>query len=120
MAETVELSDLKTMLGLTTSNSDDVLNLIINNTMQALRFKLGLNASDAFPSELDWVALEVCVRRFNRLKNEGMSSYSQEGESITFQSDDFNDFQKDIDEWKANNNSKHVKPKAQFINPFRR
>lgn len=99
----VSLDDLKIMLQINNNNSDSLLNLIIKNTVQSLRFKLNLKADDAFPNELTYIPLEVCVRRFNRLKNEGMQSYSQEGESITFNTDDFNDFQNDINAWKQQN-----------------
>lgn len=116
----VALSDLKTMLGLTTNTSDDVLNLIIKNTTQALRFKLGLKGVEELPEELSYISLEVCVRRFNRLKNEGMSSYSQEGQSMTFNSNDFDDFMDDIDAWKADN-QKNVTSlgHVSFINGYR-
>lgn len=106
------------MLQLNTTDQDGLLNLIIKNTTKALRFKLGLSNGKAFPQELDYIALEVCVRRYNRLKNEGMASYSQEGESITFKSDDFDDFLSDIEDWKKINNAEQAKPHAKFINPF--
>ncbi|WP_242509602.1 phage head-tail connector protein [Ligilactobacillus salivarius] len=80
------------MLQLETTDQDGLLKLIMKNTTKALRFKLGLSSGKEFPQELDYIVLEVCVRRYNRLKNEGMASYSQEGESITFKSDDFDDF----------------------------
>lgn len=116
----IELQDLKTMLQLNTTDQDGLLNLIIKNTTKALRFKLGLNAGKEFPGELDYIVLEVCVRRYNRLKNEGMASYSQEGESITFKSDDFDDFQADISAWKEANDVPDASlGKARFVNPFR-
>ncbi|MGN1284319.1 MAG: phage head-tail connector protein, partial [Candidatus Limosilactobacillus intestinavium] len=83
------LDDLKTMLALKSDQQNGILKLIISNTEQALRFKLELSTDEELPSELGYIELEVCVRRFNRLKNEGMASYSQEGESITFNSSDF-------------------------------
>lgn len=103
MAEPVSIADLKTMLGVTSDSYDAVLTLIISNTGQALRFKLGLKQSEELPAELAYIVLEVCIRRFNRRKNEGMSSYSQEGESMTFNSNDFDDFADDIAQWKADN-----------------
>lgn len=114
------LGNLKTMLGVKSDKQDDLLNLIINNTDQALRFKLELTEDQDFPGELGYIELEVCVRRYNRLKNEGMSSYSQEGESITFNSSDFDDFMDDINLWKRRN-QKDVKTlgRVQFINPYR-
>ena len=38
----VDLESLKTMLQLTTDKQDDLLNLIIENTEQDLRFKLSM------------------------------------------------------------------------------
>ncbi|MEN2365251.1 phage head-tail connector protein [Lacticaseibacillus paracasei] len=105
MAESdpIKLEDLKTMMEIKTDAQDGVLNLIIKNTMQALRFKLGLRTDETFPSELTYIALEVCVRRYNRRKNEGMTSYEQEGQSFTFKSNDFDDFADDINDWKEAN-----------------
>lgn len=116
----VDLESLKTMLQLTTYKQDDLLTLIIDNTEQALRFKLSLTKDENVPDELSFIALEVCVRRYNRLANEGMASYSQEGQSITFNSSDFDDFMDDIEAWREQHdkNAKslgHIK----FINPYR-
>lgn len=112
MADTdlVMLADLKTMMEIKSDAQDNVLNLIIKNTTQALRFKLGLRTDEAFPSELSYIALEVCVRRYNRRKNEGMTSYEQEGQSFTFKSNDFDDFADDINDWKEANgkNAKYL------------
>ena len=105
MADTdpVTLADLKTMMEIKTDTQDDVLNLIVTNTTKALRFKLGLKPTEDFPEELSYIALEVCVRRYNRRKNEGMTSYEQEGQSFTFKSNDFDDFADDINDWKDAN-----------------
>lgn len=113
----VDLESLKTMLQLTTNKQDDLLQLIIDNTEQALSFKLG---TDKVPDELSYIAMEVCVRRYNRLANEGMSSYSQEGQTITFNSSDFDDFLDDINAWRERN-GKNVKSlgHVQFFNPYR-
>lgn len=99
----MELSDLKTMLQITDDKRDDILELIKKNTEQALRFKLGLKATDNLPAELGYIVLEVAVKRYNRIANEGMSSYSQEGESITFSTNDFDEFASDIADWKNDN-----------------
>ena len=103
--KTPALEDLKTMIGLLPSNTsfDETLGLIISNTNLQLKFKLGLKPTEMVPTELAYIPMEVCVKRFNRLKNEGMTSYSQEGETISFNSNDFDDFLDDIAEWKKNN-----------------
>lgn len=116
----VDLKSLKTMLQLTTDKQDDLLTLIIENTEQALRFKLSLTKDENVPDELSFIALEVCVRRYNRLANEGMASYSQEGQSITFNSSDFDDFMDDIEAWREQHD-KNAKSlgRVKFINPYR-
>lgn len=94
------------MLQIKDNKRDDILNLIIKNTTQALSFKLGLKAVVSIPDVLDYIALEVSVKRYNRLANEGMSSYTQEGQSITFSANDFDEFANDIDAWKDENGVK--------------
>ena len=115
----VSLADLKTMLCLTTDDQDALLNLIINQTVAQTRFKIGLSSSDAFPSELAYIPLEVSVRRYNRVRNEGMKSYSQEGETLTFNDNDFADFIEDIDSYQERNNLNGKSyGKARFINAY--
>ncbi len=94
------------MLQIKDNKRDDILNLIIKNTTQALSFKLCLKAGVSIPDVLDYIALEVAVKRYNRLANEGMSSYTQEGQSITFSANDFDEFANDIDAWKDENGVK--------------
>lgn len=118
-AVVVKISQLKVLLGLTTTDFDAQLSLIIEMVVNNLRFKLGLSASDAFPMEMNFIAYEVCVKRFNRLKNEGMKSYSQEGESITFDDTDFDDYLADIEDWKRRNKvDKKTLGTLSFVNPF--
>lgn len=51
------------------------------------------------PQELSYIVDEVSIKRFNRLTNEGMKSYSEDGLSITFEDDDFSGFWDDINRW---------------------
>lgn len=117
MNEPVSLDDLKTMVQLNTDDLDAVLKLIIKNTVSQTRFKLGLNSETDFPEEMAYVPLQVCVKRYNRLKNEGMSQYSQEGESITFNANDFDEFEDDLKQWKEDHNDDTVL--VHFLNPYR-
>lgn len=116
----VDIAELKTMLQLTTDKQDSLLKLIIKNTEQALSFKLSLSEDESIPEDLAFIALEVCVRRYNRISNEGMASYSQEGQSITFNSSDFDDFMDDINAWREQN-GKNVRSlgHVQFFTPYR-
>lgn len=112
------LSKVKTLIGLNDDSQDTLLGVIIDTTDQALCFKL---QEDTVPTELSYIEQEVSIRRFNRIKNEGMASYTQEGESITFNSNDFDDFLDDINEWRRRH-KKDVKSlgNVSFINPYGR
>lgn len=98
------IDDVKTLLGPTIAartDLEDQLNLIINIIAQRLLIRLGSPSTEeapTVPGELDWVVVEASVRRFNRLANEGMSSATVEGESLTFEDagDDLAPYEDDI------------------------
>ncbi|APR28072.1 hypothetical protein BTW26_03265 [Pediococcus acidilactici] len=121
MDETEDLKNLKKLLMLKKDDvsKDELLQLILDNTSASLKIKLHRKASETVPDELNYILLEVAVRRFNRLKNEGMANYSQEGESITFNSDDFDDFKDDIVDWLADQEDKPTSlGKVSFISGY--
>lgn len=121
MAETEDLKNLKKLLMLKKDDvsKDELLQLILDNTSASLKIKLHRKASETVPDELNYILLEVAVRRFNRLKNEGMANYSQEGESITFNSDDFDDFKDDIVDWLSDEEDKPASlGKVSFISGY--
>lgn len=121
MAETEDLKNLKKLLMLKKDDvsKDELLQLILDNTSASLKIKLHRKASETVPDELNYILLEVAVRRFNHLKNEGMANYSQEGESITFNSDDFDDFKDDIVDWLADQEDKPTSlGKVSFISGY--
>ncbi len=120
MAETEDLKNLKVLLAMEGDNSrDTLLNLILKNTKASLKIKLHRKAKDAVPAELNYILLEVAVRRFNRFKNEGMTNYSQEGETITFKDSDFDDFLDDIADWLSDEEDKPTSlGKVSFISGY--
>ena len=99
------LKNLKVLIAMNEDDTskDNLLNLIVANTEASLKVKLHKKATEKVPDELNYILLEVAVRRFNRLKNEGMANYSQEGETITFNSNDFDDFKDDINKYLIEN-----------------
>lgn len=113
------LDDLKVILGMSKGDTDqdDLLKLIQKQVEIRLKSKLHLTSKDSVPGELDYITFEVCIRRYNRLKNEGMASYSQDGESMTFNDDDFAGFEKEIADY-LNEDSDSSETKVSFINPY--
>jgi hypothetical protein len=109
------IDDVKILLMGAGENQDALLNLIIGNTEASLKLRIG---AKSVPDELNHVVVEVAIKRFNRLKNEGMSSYGQEGETITFSTDDFNDFADDIDAWLDANATPKTLGTLRFVNPY--
>lgn len=108
-----KLSKVKTALQLKSDEYDNLLELYLEDASDAL--KLLLSVQGDLPAELEHIVRAVAVKKFNRLKNEGMSSYSQDGESITFNSNDFDDFKDEIEQYRKDNNGLN---QGMWTNPY--
>lgn len=89
------LENLKLMLGIDIDNTDKdpLLKQLI--ALATARLK-GLLGGIEPPESLDYIILEVTIKRYNRIGSEGLSSHSVEGESLSFSNDDFAEFATDI------------------------
>lgn len=90
------LENVKLLLGLKDSGKDSILSLLISQTEAALRNLLGTD----IPEELSHIVEEVTVKRFNRIGSEGTSSHSVEGESMTYEANDFAPYSDEIEAYK--------------------
>ncbi|RHW46811.1 hypothetical protein DS832_04805 [Bombilactobacillus bombi] len=108
------LPRIKRLLFIDDNDSDDLIKDITELTEQRLKTLAGLTK---VPDDLNYIIIEVSIKRFNRLKNEGMSSYSQEGESITFNDDDFAEFSKEINRLADSNSKPSV---IKFVDAYHR
>ena len=104
------LENVKALLG-NPKNIDDKLNVIIELTQKRLGNLLSVKE---VPKELEYIVVEVSVIRFNRIGSEGVSSHSVEGESMSFNDDDFDSYDKDIRSW-LNNQSDLKKGRVRFL-----
>lgn len=104
------LENVKELLG-NPKNIDDKLNVIIELTQKRLGNLLSVKE---VPEELEYIVIEVSVIRFNRIGSEGVSSHSVEGESMSFNDDDFDSYDKDIRSW-LNNLSDLKKGRVRFL-----
>lgn len=92
------LDNLKTMLGIEGNSQDSVLMLLIEAATKRLLAYLKPEIEEV-PDELSWIVVELALSRFNRMGNEGMQTYSQEGESIGYLTDDIAPYKAAIDAW---------------------
>lgn len=92
------LTNLKLLLDLTDLDTelDTKLNLIIEQSKK--KVLAYLPNIPVVPDDLSYIVLELSVVRFNRIGNEGMTSYSQDGESIAY-SADMSNYEADIKAW---------------------
>lgn len=105
--------DVKTLL---TGDVDKQLEVIETRTQERLKQLLG--GLEDVPTQLEYIVVDVSIKRFNRISNEGMQSYSQEGLSMTFPESDFDEYLKEIEAWKHKDDDDLYKPKrgkARFI-----
>ena len=107
------LNDLKLMLGIekTDTGADNRLNLILKTTRQQLKAKLG---GVEPPETLEYIILEVAIKRFNRIGSEGLASHTVEGEALSFVDDDFNSFSKEIQAY-LNSQTNYTNGKVRFL-----
>ena len=107
------LDIIKGLLGIASDDFDldDKLKSIISLTTAKLKSKLG--GIDP-PEELDYIVIEVAIKRFNRIGSEGLASHSVEGESLTFSEKDFEEFAGDIQDF-LNSQKEGTKGKVQFL-----
>lgn len=83
---------------LTASDDVDLLNTLYDQISQRIYSYVAYKSVfvDKFTSLLGWFMPEAIVYRFNRLANEGENSYTQDGEAISWGTDPFDDFAKEI------------------------
>lgn len=94
------LDQVKSLLGLSDESQDEKLRSVITLTSARLASLLGVKD---VPEEMQYIAIEASIRRFNRIGSEGMSSHNVEGESISYKDNDFADFMDDIAAWRKQN-----------------
>ena len=107
------LDTIKGLLGFTAEDieNDANLNKLISFAVARLKLKLG---GIEPPEEMDFIIVEVVLKRFNRIGSEGFKNHSFEGESITFGDDDFEEFEDDIQAF-LDSQKQTQKGKVRFI-----
>lgn len=107
------LNDLKLMLGISADDTskDDLLKLLISSATARLKMLLG---GVTPPDSLDYVVREVAIIRFNKIGSEGLASHTVEGESMSFNEDDFAAFTDEIQAY-LDSQKDNVRGKVRFL-----
>lgn len=85
---------VKTLLGIIDSDQDELLSVIEANTIALFKLITGV---DYVPMELEFMVIEVMVKRYNRIGNEGMSQERQADLTQVFEKSDFDEYQALLD-----------------------
>lgn len=112
---TEQLVKLKIALQLKDDNWDELLKLYLSDAQDFLKLRLSLSDDDKLPNSMEAIVRGAAVKKFNRLKNEGMLSYSQDGESITFHANDFDEWKDEIEQWRTDRTGVN---QGSWINPY--
>lgn len=73
--------------------------VIETRTIQRLASILGVSQDD-IPESLEYIVVDVTIKRINRIGQEGMSSFAQEGLSMSFADSDFDEYANEIENWR--------------------
>lgn len=106
------LDNVKMLIGITDTDQNEKINWIITSVSNRLKVLLG--GIDDVPVDLAYIVEEVSIVRFNRIGSEGLSSHSVEGESLSYNDNDFAGF---MDEIQAYNDTANVstRGKVRFL-----
>ena len=102
--------DIKSLLS---GTPEERLEVIEKRTRERLLVIIGSSIKEA-PSELDYIVMDVVLKRFNRIGQEGMQSYSQEGLSMTFSESDFDEYADEIESWRKSKEAEGDKKIGRF------
>lgn len=106
MAEETSIqSDVKALLH---GSVDERLQVIERRTKERLCAILG---TEEVPKKFEHISYEVTLKRFNRIGQEGMTSFGQEGLSMAFPESDFAEYKDEINDWKHEDEDDLYKPK---------
>ena len=96
---------IKTLLG--NVENDELLEEILNLTQAKILNYLEI---EEIPTELEFILIELCVSRFNRIGSEGYSSESIDGKNVSYQGD-FESYINYLDDYK----NKHTESKGWWL-----
>ena len=95
------LDNIKILLGLEDGSQDEILTILLLNAISTINVYLGVAE---LPQELNFVAEQLAVIKFNKLGSEGIQTEKIDVLSTTYQADELASFKTILESYKANNN----------------
>lgn len=95
------LDNIKILLGIEDNSQDIILTILLSNAVSTINVYLGVTE---LPQELNFVAEQLAVIKFNKLGSEGIQTEKIDVLSTTYQADELASFKAVLDIYKANNN----------------
>lgn len=86
------IDKVKQRIGLTDDKQDVMLQGIIDNVEAELIARLPINMS-LVPHDIQFIIIEIAIKRFNKTGAEGMTSESIDGRSNSYEQDDFKQYE---------------------------
>lgn len=112
---TIDEKDVSALLtGTTEEKKATILKLTKARLLRLLGMSDGVTDCDV-PYQFNDVLVEVTIKRFNRISNEGMTSYSQEGESLNFADSDFDEYMDEINDYRKSLETSNGFGKVRFL-----
>lgn len=89
------------LLGLTADDMSETAQLQIQTIQEQTEARLAvlLGGTSEIPEALEYIVEAVVVVRYNRIGSEGLASHSVEGESMSWEDNDFAPYDDDIQAW---------------------
>ena len=95
------LNRVKVLLGITNNDNEELLREIIEITEAKI---LNYINSSELPKQLEFVLVELSIKRFNRIGSEGFASETVDGKTMSYEESEFEGYEKYLDDYICKNN----------------
>lgn len=98
---TNDIQRMQALLGVELDNADKgrVETYIVQAKQAIMIYIRKYLDDDTFPTELNYLVDQLTLAKYNKFHNEGMNSISEEGLSMSFNSNELKDYLPDIEAW---------------------
>ena len=96
------LNRIKVLLGTTNNDNEELLREIIEKTQAKI---LNYINSSELPRQLEFILVELAIKRFNKIGSEGFTSESVDGKTMSYEVSEFEGYEKYLDDYICKNHT---------------